>query len=114
MIGTDRQPTQCTPHREDRGVKDVEPIDLANRGGADADRERARADLRGESCPRVCRELLGIVDAANDTLLRRHDHGARDDGASERPASNFVDAGDEGANRSTQIALDRAPAIAPR
>src|SRR5438067_2086857 len=63
MIGTDRQPTQCTPHREDRGVKDVEPIDLANRGGANADRERAHADLRGESCPRVRRELLGILDA---------------------------------------------------
>src|SRR5690348_1147901 len=95
-------------------MKDVEPIDLANRRGANADRERAGTNLCGEPLALIGRELLRIIDAANDALIRRHDDGARDNGTRERAPSDFIDAGDQWTDGPAKVPLDGAPAIAPR
>ena len=79
-------------HREMRGVVDVELVDLADRCRADADRERAPPDERGEPFALRGRECLGIADAGDPVAARTHDHGRRDDGAAGRRDADLVDA----------------------
>ena len=83
------------PHGQDGGVVDVEPIDLANRCGADADAERPIMNARRQLLTLGARELLRVVHSANRASVRRHHDRACDDGARKGAPSDFVDSGEE-------------------
>ena len=87
-------PRDRPAHREVRGVVDVELVDLADRRGADADRDRARPDQRREPLALGRRQRLRVADAGDPMAARPHDHGRRDDRAAGRRDPDLVDADD--------------------
>jgi hypothetical protein len=79
-------------HGEVRSVVDVELVDLANRGRAHADRERAPPDERGEPFALRRRERLGIAHTGDPVAAGTHDDRRRDDRAAGRGHADLVDA----------------------
>ena len=79
-------------HREQRGLQDVDPVDLGDRTDPDADDGRA-ADRGEQSFPVRFLEGLGIIDAVRDSGGVEH-HGRGDHGARQRPAAGLVDPND--------------------
>ena len=104
------QPPDRTPDREHRRMINVDPIDLAHGGGAEADRQGTLADAPRELLALRTVELLRVVDATDGARVGRHHDGACDDGAREGAPSDFIDPREEWTARSAQILLERAPA----
>lgn len=87
-------------HGEHGGVEDVDMEDFCNRGGADRDLDAGAADEGGiGGLPGGRRQGLAVVDegaeAAGDAIVE--DHGGRDDGTGEWPATGFIHARDPAA-----------------
>ncbi len=93
---------------------DVDPVDLARRRGTQPDRERPQTDHRRETPPLLWAQLLGVVHARNRPLVRRHDHGARDNGAREGAPSHFIHSRQQRSELGPKGPLDPAPPLRMR
>ena len=90
------EPGDRPAHREVRGVVDVELVDLADGGGADADRDGPLPDQRREALALGHRQGLRVAHAGDAVAAGLHDHGRRDDRAAGRCDPDLVDARDAG------------------
>ena len=89
-----RQGLDRTAHGIERGMQDVEAVDVLDAGGGDGKTQRLVADLGGQALALARRELLGVAQA-DDGAIGRKDDGSGKDRAGQRPATGFVDAGDQ-------------------
>ena len=113
-IRPDLEAVQRAPHGKNARLIDVDAIDLAHRGGAKRERDRALADLDGEADALIGRQSLGVVHSGDGARFGGHYHGAGDDGSRDRASAYFVDTGEERALLDAQVALDGRPALPPR
>ena len=90
------EPRDRAAHREVGRVVDVQLVDLADRRGADADRDGAAPDDRGEPLALGHRQGLRVAHAGDPVAAGLHDHGRGDDGAARRGDPDLVDADDPG------------------
>src|SRR5262245_49874592 len=90
---------------------DIDPVDLANGCGADADRYGALADLSRQADTGGRGQPFRVVHTRDRADVGRHHDGTCDNGARERTPSNFVYAGDERPDCFAKLALDAGPAI---
>ncbi len=81
-------------HREMGGVVDVEPVDLGDGRGADADRHGPPANQRLEPLALGHREGLRVADAGDPMAAGPHDDRGGDDRATGRGDADLVDADD--------------------
>ena len=92
------------PHGEHRRVIDVEAVDLAYGGGADAEIQTARSRILIASLSRSARRER--FESSTPRMARSPGgmmHGARDNGAREGAPSHFIDTGDQ---RTGRLAAD--------
>src|SRR5438876_7626690 len=61
----DAEPAEGALHGEDRGAADVQPVDLADAGRADGDRDGALPDLDRELLALQRGKDLGVVQATD-------------------------------------------------
>src|SRR5258708_6665409 len=81
-------------HRDVARVIDVQPVDLGDRGGPDADARHARADLRDELLALLTGEKLRVADRADDANVRGDEARGRDDRTREGGHADLIDAHD--------------------
>ena len=97
VVGCDAEALDGDEHGEAGGLVDVEAIDGLGVDFGDRKGDGNLADLAIEALALLAGELLGVFEthAGEDSDLRRENHGGGDDGAEERTATDFVDAGDD-------------------
>ena len=96
-VGPLGQRLQRAAHGEERGLQDVDPVDLLDRGLGHGELHQARGGHRLVGLLAILeRQLLGIVDQLQEFALGRravdHRH-RRDHRPGQGSASGFVDAG---------------------
>ena len=92
--GRNRQRDQCTGHADQGCAEDIEAFDFIDIHGDHRPRQRACADARGEILALRFTEDFRIGEAGNGATRVEDDRG-NDDGAGQRSATGFIDAGDE-------------------
>jgi len=88
--GCYRQRAQGARHAEQRGSKDVEPIDFLGLDMADGKRQGALADFQRESIALAFRERLGVCKPGN-RLCRIEDDGGHHHRTGQGPAAGLID-----------------------
>ena len=87
------EPGDRPTHREVGRVIDVQLVDLAHGGCADADGDGPAPDDRGEPFTLCGREGLRIADACDPAAVGRHDDGRRDDRTGRGSDPDLIDTG---------------------
>jgi hypothetical protein len=100
-------------HRERAGLIDIDALYLTNGGSAECKCDGTLADFHGEPDSLWMRQSFRVVDTCDRAGIRRHYHGACDNGPGDGPASYLVNAREERTFGGAKIALDRCPALTP-
>jgi hypothetical protein len=90
-VGQATQPQHGAPHGEHAGPEDVQPVDLGDRGGADAD-PRDRPQRGGKRFSLLAGQNLGIGQAIERP---QENNGGGDHRPGEGPTARLVDPGDQ-------------------
>src|SRR5688572_10094309 len=90
--GRDREAEERSPHREQRGLQDIQYVNLGGIDPANGPGARHAADSRSQPLALRRRELLGVPQAGNRPAWVQ-DHGCRYDRPGQRSPAGFVDAG---------------------
>ena len=110
---------QGAAHGEVRGVADVDALDLADGGGADAPGQAARLISSTSASRWRSGQRLGVAHAGDLAGVGPDQHGGRDDRRAERARADLVDAHDEAPALApegmlgTQVGLGAAVMLAP-
>ena len=103
-------------HRQQRGLQDVERVDLLDAGLGDAAAQRLRADLVEQPLAHPLAQDLGVAQAA-DRLRVVEDHRRSHHRPGQRPAARLVDAGQQARDIPRQAELPvarQARRLSPR
>ncbi len=96
-------------HGEARSLVDIDAVDDSGVDGGDRPGGGALANAFGEHGAAGGIELLAVVQSANGAV-RRQDDGGGEDGAEQRAAAHFIDAGDRAEPTRAHLAFDGAVA----
>jgi hypothetical protein len=111
VIGPHLQAAECTPHREDARLIDVESLDLMNGSCAECAGQSAFANASDELVALFRSERFGVIHSADRAHVRRHDHRASNHWSGDRAAPDFIDAGEEWPALSADVAFDVCPPL---
>jgi hypothetical protein len=111
LVGGERQRVECAAHRDERGLQDVEGVDLVHVGESDRPGESTLTDLGRQHGACVRGEELRVAQTAN-RRRRIEDHGGGNDRARQRTATRFVDASDQHRTPSTGDVARNSPTTA--
>lgn len=94
VLGCQRQGFDCSGHGDERGLEDVDAIDLFGRYDADGMGKGLFDDDLTECHPSAFGQLLGVVQTGYDEVGRK-DHRCRHDRTGDAAPSGFVTSGFE-------------------
>ena len=101
-------PSKGSLHSQGSGDSNIEPVDFADRGTADADAEGGALNLLEE--PFACRtvEQFGIADTCQVAAidLDREDDGSGNDATSKCPTAHFIDSREPNDATTPEATLD--------
>src|ERR1041385_205561 len=105
----DPEPVEGTPHGEDRGPPDVQPVDFAHARRAPPHGQCAGPHHAGEPQAALRQEQLRVAQSPDNLAVRWKHDGRGHHWTSQGTAARFVDTGDDSAPRSPErdLALER-------